>query len=63
MKWFEREGTYLCAPYRITLEAHGRSAWVYSKAHSGCLGRRMTLDQAKALCEKHKSCHTPEKST
>jgi len=56
MKWLDRNGSYVSAPYRIVRETRGFSAWVYSKTVSGCLGRQMTtLDEAKALCEKHKA--------
>jgi hypothetical protein len=55
MNWIKAsvEGNWRSGPYLIVRNVAGYEAWIYSKARSGCLGRRMTrLDEAKALCEK-----------
>lgn len=56
MTWIQRNGMHLCAPYRIVHATRGLEAWIFSKAHSGCLGREIkTLDLAKSICEQHKA--------
>jgi hypothetical protein len=56
MKWLEKtKNLHLSAPYQVVRNLHGWDAYIYSKRHSGVLGRRMTLDRAKALCEEHKA--------
>jgi hypothetical protein len=56
MKWLDRGGISVSSPYRVLRDTRGWSAWIYSKAKSGCLGRGMaTLKEAQKLCEKHKA--------
>jgi hypothetical protein len=56
MNWFERTpGSYVSSGYQLHRETMGYSAWIYSKAQSGCLGKGLTLKAAQELCEKHKS--------
>lgn len=56
MTWIQRGNSHLSAPYRVVMSVRGFEAWVFSRRHSGVLGREIkTLNQAKALCEKHKA--------
>jgi len=58
MKWFaKRDGFWVCAPYQLIRSTHGWDAWVHSKARNGVLGRRMSLERAKALCETDAAAH------
>lgn len=56
MNWIRKGSRHYSSPYQIDLSMRGFSAWIYSKAHSGCLGREIkSLDEAKVVCAKHKA--------
>ena len=56
MRWLDRDGSSVCAPYRVVRGVRGFSAYVYSKERSGLLGQGMgTVKEAKELCEKDKA--------
>lgn len=56
MKWLERSPTTrLSYPYSLILETRGWSAWIKTETRYANLGRELSLDKAKALCEQHKT--------
>lgn len=55
MKWVYRSHAWFSSPYQVLSSIRGWEAWIYSKKQSGLLGRQLTLDQAKALCEQHRA--------
>lgn len=53
MKWFQRNGRYLSSPYQLISSIRGYEAWIKTAERFVCLGRELSLDDAKNLCLKH----------
>jgi hypothetical protein len=55
MNWVSRDGKYISHPYSLIAEVRGYSAWIQTETRYANLGRELSLDKAKALCEQHRA--------
>jgi len=54
MNWIQHGMGHYAAPYRVYHSIRGYEAWIFGKTQA-CLGRQLSLPEAKRLCEQHRA--------